>query len=77
MKTVAFKRLKMKKVTDGADADEKFVTYEVTYKVRIGLIRDLGGGLGWLRQIGRMVASTITLTCVVLSNNAVDPRGDA
>ena len=33
MRTVAFKRLKMKKVTDGADADEKFVTYEVTYKV--------------------------------------------
>ena len=34
------------KVTDGADADEKFVTYEVTYKVRIGLIGDFGRGVG-------------------------------
>lgn len=32
MKAVSFKRLTMKKVTDGSDKEEKFVTYEVTYK---------------------------------------------
>jgi hypothetical protein len=29
MRTVAFRRLSVKKTSDGADDDEKFVTYEV------------------------------------------------
>ena len=34
MKTLTFTRLTMKKTTEGDDEDEKFVTYEVTYRVR-------------------------------------------
>ena len=33
MKTLTFTRLTMKKTTDGDDKEEKFVTYEVTYRV--------------------------------------------